>query len=97
MTGWFFAAALGLIGLSAVRSGASKPSTVGPITKMVTVDGRVYLVNRLGGGIYQVVRRDRPDVFLLLDQHGILSRGGDAAASAELDRDMNRFPADLFK
>lgn len=64
--------------------------------KRVLVDGRGYLVFRLGDGEYNVMAMGNPAVRLTFGQTGGPTEIGDGPALAQLKADMKRFPKNLF-
>ncbi len=69
------------------------------VMRKVIVDGRAYLVTRLGGGLFNVTKIDSPLVSVTIDQVGekAQSDGGKPEALEQLRSDMKRFPNELFK
>lgn len=64
------------------------------VMKKVTVNGRAYLVTRLGGGLFNVTKVDAPTNSITIDQIGEKFTSGDVA---QMRSDMQRFPNELFK
>lgn len=73
-----------------------KVEPLGDRMRRITVDGRSYLVIRLGSGDYSVVSVANPAVRLNLGQEGPPLAIGDEASIAQLKADMARFPPSLF-
>lgn len=68
--------------------------TLSDVMKKVTVDGRAYLVTRLGGGLFNVTSTTSPQDSITFDQAGEKAALGNAV---QVRSDMQRFPNDLFK
>ena len=72
-------------------------TSTGPLSREVTRDGRVYIVQSFGSGIYYVGRKDNPGVSLVFNQQGPIGKLGEGTpAFAELQADMQQFPKELF-
>lgn len=91
---------LGLAGLAVARR--REPGTV---THRATVDGRSYLVSRLGGGMYRVERRQGEGsaeatiatiLFSAADPPRLVHEEGVPWAIDLAKADIYKFPADLF-
>lgn len=75
-----------------------------PTSKKATVDGRPYVVYKLGGGHYSVERRDTTDPTKTIasleltaeDPPEILNESGVPWAIDLMRADVYRFPPDLF-
>lgn len=84
--------ALGALALFA-SAGSVRVETISSVMKRVFVDGRSYVVTRLGNGTYNVT-----DTVTLahvtFDQTKPIESIGDVS---QLNKDMHRFPRDLFK
>lgn len=99
--------ALGLIAATvvAVAAGhalARSKATVeelGPLAKKVNVEGREYLVLRLGNGHYTVTAVDQPltTVTFTPNVEGIAHQTGSSTRLEQLKKDLPQFPEDLFK
>ena len=61
----------------------------------VTVQGRRYIVTRLGGGVYNVTQIDNLAA-LTFNQSGPVAEIGDAKTLDRLKSDIQHFPPSLF-
>jgi len=57
------------------------------------VEGRRYRIIDRGFGSFEVLSLDDPDAWLVFNDEGIQAQG---AHGADVDRDMRKFPSDLF-
>jgi hypothetical protein len=96
-------AAFGGVLYALARASSSSSSSSVEVTslsdrvKRVTVEGRAYLVFRLGSGDYNVMRVDNPAVRITFGQDGAApTEAGDAITLAQLKADAQRFPSGLF-
>lgn len=94
---WFLAIAAAA--LLVLAQFARSPVTVEVLSegsRRVQLEGRSYLVVRLGSGKYSVAFEGAPLAALTFGQEGAPFRVGDARQLEQLERDMKRFPSDLF-